>query len=66
MDCEEATGLGTAMLSFVGNGTYRSLEEARKNMVRLRSRAVCDNGAAERYQAVYSHYLEMHDSFNGV
>jgi len=62
MDGEEATGLGTAMISFVGNGTYRSLEEARESMVRLRRRVPCDKDAAMHYDPVYQRYRSLHQN----
>jgi xylulokinase len=59
MECEEAAGLGTAMISFVGNGTYRSLSEASQHMVRMRRRVQHNPEAAGRYEAVYRRYQNL-------
>ena len=66
MDCEEATGLGTAMISFVGNGTYHSLAEARENMVRVRRLVSCSNDATKQYDGVYRRYLAMDHTVKGA
>jgi sugar (pentulose or hexulose) kinase len=66
MDCEEAASLGTAMISFVGNGVYRSLEEARDNMVRVRQGVSFDADAAARYDDIYHHYLDLNRDTRGV
>ena len=65
MDGEEATGLGTAMLSFVGNGTYRSLEEARANMVRVRREVAPDADAVKQYEEVFKRYLALDRTVKG-
>ena len=59
MDCEETTGLGAAMISFVGNGTYASLEEARENMVRERRRVTSSKGVADSYDPIYQNYRSL-------
>ena len=65
MDCEEAASLGTAMISFVSNGTYRTLEEAREQMVRVRRRIPYRADVATRYDAVYERYRDLYQQMKG-
>jgi xylulokinase len=66
MECEEVASLGTAMLSFVGNGTYRSLEAARAQMVRVRRRITCQQSNAVCYDIVYRRYLDLARTAKGL
>jgi len=66
MDCEEAASLGVAMISFVSNGTYRSLEEAREQMVRVRQRVSHRADVAIRYDAVYDRYRKLYQQLKGT
>jgi xylulokinase len=59
MDCEEVTGLGTAMLSAVAMEMYPSLAAAREGMVRV-SKVVRHNPAASgRYDEIYRRYVAV-------
>jgi len=62
MQCEESTCLGTAMLSYVANGVYKDLTEARDNMVQIKKRISPDSGNIVKYSAVYGKYLDLHNS----
>jgi xylulokinase len=66
MDCTEATSLGAAMISFVGNGTYGTLQEARERMVRIRKRVEHSPEAADRYEAVYRRYRALYRRVAGA
>ncbi len=65
LECEEATGLGTAMISAVGNGTYQSLEEASVKMVRVRQRVSVRADSARRYEEVYQRYRALDRTLKG-
>ena len=60
MECEEAAALGTAMISFVGNGTYGSLDEAARGMARVRGKVTHDAARSQVYEGVYRRYLDLY------
>jgi len=66
LDCEEATGLGTAMISFVGNGTYPSLDEACRKMVRVKRRVSFRDDEARRYAEHYQRYKTFDQNLKGA
>jgi len=66
LECEEATGLGTAMISFVGNGAYPSLKEACANMVRVGRRVSLPEEDVKRYDDLYRRYQDLNRTLKGT
>lgn len=60
MECEEAAALGTAMISFVGNGTCATLHDAVRAMARVRGRVTHNPALAAAYDAAYRRYLDLY------
>ena len=65
-ECEEAAGLGTAMISWVAAGAYPTLQEAKAAMVRPRRRVQPDGAKAGAYDAVYGRYLKLYRRVKGL
>ena len=62
MDCEESTSLGTAMLSAVGTGLFKNMEEASESMVRIKRRTTWCPAGADEYEKVYQQYLNLNEN----
>ena len=62
MESEESTSRGVAMLSFVANGVYKNLVEAKDNMVHVKKRIEPDPENMKRYNQIYSQYLALHNN----
>ena len=62
MDCEESTSLGTAMLSAVGTGLFKNLEDANKSMVRNKCRITWCPARADEYEKIYQRYLNLNEN----
>ena len=60
MQCQESTCLGVAMLSCLTTGLYKSLAQAADNMVQVKKTILPEAGSVEKYDDVYSRYLDLH------
>jgi xylulokinase len=62
----EGPGMGGAMLSMVGCGEYRSVDEAAERIVGIRERILPERELVERYNERYSSFSKLYPALKNI
>lgn len=60
LEVEQGPAYGVALLAAVGDGAYKSIEEACKATIRVASESSVDRPAAKRYKALFPIYQKLY------
>lgn len=62
IDCEESPSLGAAILAMVGNGEYKSISEACKNIIKIKDETKPIDSWVDYYNKGYKIYKKIYDN----